>query len=668
MKRDYDSYLRGMDASMRQKVALTAAHLLCEGELADMGMGSGSGSFALASLYPSLKVIGVDVDPEMVRRAQERYQLDNLSFIEGDIAARCFEDGSIEAILNSSVLHHVTSFSGYDRGAAARALEVQAEQLANYGVLIVRDFVDPGAGDVWLDVPTSGGDDLLFEKFAREFRSLHERPGCAFQRLAAPHEGIARFAVTHTLAAEFVLRKDYRDSWQAEIKEEYTFATQPELEATFAALGLRVLASRPIHNPWIVRHRFVDKFAIRDHAGEELDWPATNFIIVGQKVPPGAGVTISETAPCEPNDYLELSHFRHRECGTVYDLARRPGVVTDVLPWFEQNGALYVLARRGYPRPLLGRYITEPLNTAGDPKELLAGLQLNEIEDGTTYLPSPGGIHEEVRSVLAHIAPTNVSAPLANISGFSTSGIRRAIEARQLLRAAQVGGLPDMRLELNTYELLLRKQRALGDWIGEHIDLRAARVAPMTKVRPVRQLFEPCDEASNFLELCSATFTERDGQGNPVATQTREWVIPKPYSLDTVTLTVLVTRGDTVYIGLDDHDLPASQAIDNNSALLVIPAWRIPHNITTRRGTRQWIATRALETYNLSIDTFFELGGPYHPSAGLTPERVTPLATSAHGNLHWMALDEAVAQRHTFLDGHTRISILRAWHATRHQP
>jgi len=33
--------LAGMDASMRQKVALTAAHLLCEGRVADMGMGSG---------------------------------------------------------------------------------------------------------------------------------------------------------------------------------------------------------------------------------------------------------------------------------------------------------------------------------------------------------------------------------------------------------------------------------------------------------------------------------------------------------------------------------------------------------------------------------------------------------------------------------------------------
>ena len=66
----YERYLRGMDASMRQKVALTAAHVLCEGVVADMGCGSGACSEALAALYPELEVIGVDADPEMVSRAR----------------------------------------------------------------------------------------------------------------------------------------------------------------------------------------------------------------------------------------------------------------------------------------------------------------------------------------------------------------------------------------------------------------------------------------------------------------------------------------------------------------------------------------------------------------------------------------------------------------------
>src|SRR5581483_11374688 len=94
----YRRYLDGMDASMRQKIALTAAHLLCEGTIADMGMGSGSGSLALASLYPALEVIGVDVSETMVQLAGERHRLPNLRFMVGDIAQPVFAPGSLGGI------------------------------------------------------------------------------------------------------------------------------------------------------------------------------------------------------------------------------------------------------------------------------------------------------------------------------------------------------------------------------------------------------------------------------------------------------------------------------------------------------------------------------------------------------------------------------------------
>lgn len=55
---------------MQQKVALTTAHLLSQGHVADMGMGSGTGSYSLAALYPALHVTGVDVSPEVVAIAR----------------------------------------------------------------------------------------------------------------------------------------------------------------------------------------------------------------------------------------------------------------------------------------------------------------------------------------------------------------------------------------------------------------------------------------------------------------------------------------------------------------------------------------------------------------------------------------------------------------------
>ena len=55
----YASYFAGMDKSMQQKVALTTAHLALttahfpsSGRVADMGSGSGRGTYDLACLHP----------------------------------------------------------------------------------------------------------------------------------------------------------------------------------------------------------------------------------------------------------------------------------------------------------------------------------------------------------------------------------------------------------------------------------------------------------------------------------------------------------------------------------------------------------------------------------------------------------------------------------------
>ncbi len=303
---DYARYLAGMDASMRQKVALTAAHLLCEGRIADMGTGSGGASLALAQLYPRLSVIGVDVSETMIELATDRHRLPNLSFVVGDAAARVFEAASLDGILSSSMLHHVTSFGGYDHDAARRAIAAQSEQLVEHGVLVIRDFVDPGSHKVWLDLATDDGDSSddprhcssasLFERFSREFRSLSKLPGFALTKvepsasLPALAPGRRRYLTTAKLAAEFVLRKDYRADWESEAKEEYTYLTQAGFEDTFRQLGMRVLTSTPLHNPWIVKHRYEDKFSLFREDGSVLEAPPTNFVIVGERVPSGCGV------------------------------------------------------------------------------------------------------------------------------------------------------------------------------------------------------------------------------------------------------------------------------------------------------------------------------------------------------------------------------------------
>ncbi|MFT7581617.1 MAG: SAM-dependent methyltransferase, partial [Myxococcota bacterium] len=710
------------------------------GRVADMGMGSGASSFALASLYPALDVIGVDVNPEMVRRAATRHRLENLSFIEGDIAKRCFEDGSLDAILDSSVLHHVTSFSGYDRAAAARALAVQTRQLADGGVLVVRDFVDPGEGEVWMDLPAADfsgdadGDDpltcstaALFERFAREFRLLSEPPetpgfsysSCADTHAPALREGWRRYACTHRHAVEFVLRKDYRESWAVEVQEEYTYLTQAGFERTFAALGLRVLASTPLRNPWIVTHRFEGRFALWRPTGERLDHPATNYIIVGQKTGVGGGVRIAQGPAAAPLDYLQMSHWcrvsQSADPGRsgVYDLVRRPGPTVDVVPWFEARGAIYVLARRSYPRPIPGcdpegtpsldgstpvTYSSEPLTvTVGDKpiaqtaEELLAAFVGPEpaprdaaadrvlgVEPGLTYLPSPGGIQEQVRSMLLEIAPVNAQLRRPNTSGFRSGGSLRAIEARQLLRAAQVGGLPDARLEINVYDLLLRRGSSLGAWIGARLEvLETTTTFPQTPLaeileRPRRRCFRQVGtaESPGFLDVRTAEFHEYDAQGERVGARTLEYVVPTTRSFNTVSVACLRRQEGRLFVGVDDDDLPAAQCFSGHSQILVLPAWRLPRSIQGERAALGWVEARLLAEYGVSSEHRAPLGGRYHPSPGVTPEVVFPYAfvvgrqVEAARALRWVPLLDLVQGRGRLREAHLLVSTLRTHHAS----
>ena len=712
----YERYLAGMDTSMRQKVALTAAHLLCEGRIADMGMGSGQGSHALAALYPRLEVVGVDIDATMVELARQRYQLGNLTFVAGDISQPVFPPDSVDGIFDSSVLHHVTSFGGYRHDNAADALAAQVAELKPNGVLVVRDFVDPGPDIVWLELPADDGDAsddprrcstaALLERFAGEFRPLGPRPGFPIEFLPPPpRAGWRRYRLAHKHAAEFILRKDYRSDWESEVKEEYTYFTQAQFEALFARLGLRVLASAPLRNPWIVRHRFRDRFVLRAESGAPLDVPATNYIIVGEKVAAGEGVAFRAGAPQPPRGFLRMEHHRRRATGQVFDLAARPHPTIDIVPFFEQAGLLYVLARTSYPRPILlagapqgaidgsrcAGYVAEPLSviqadlpigeTVAERLRQAAGIEparIRRMLPGTTYYPSPGGTMEEVRSMLVEVEPTFTNQPLAAVSGFTTSGRVRAIEACQLLRAAQVGGLPDARLELNVYDLLHRLGRPLGPWIGDEICVvesaaGASGIVPTTLdallARAGRRVFEPTDASAGFLGIDCRVFEELDAGGAVLASRVLEFVAPRKRTANTVSVALLARVGGQTLLGVDEDDLPAAQGFSGNSDLLVAPAWRLPADVTTTTAARAWIAARLADEYGVAIADIADLGGAYRPSPGLTPETVFPLAVSVAAvtpgkrPLRWAPLAALLARRAELPDGHLRVAVLRASHA-----
>ncbi|MEP6925203.1 MAG: methyltransferase domain-containing protein [Pyrinomonadaceae bacterium] len=719
----YENYFAGMDASMQQKIALTTAHFPTRGLIADMGSGSGRGTFDLARLYHHLELVGVDINQVAVEQSAKKYQAPNLKFTVGDIADRVFPENSLDGILNSSVLHHVTSFNDYDIRQITRTLLNQVAQLKTGGTLIVRDFVVPDGGEemIFLDLPFDDGEAAgeianlssaaLFEVFARDFRSsVNRNHHVQYLKHSSPHPGFIRFETKLRAAAEFVLRKDYRRDWDAELIEEYTYFSQTEFEQAFRSNGLRTTVSAPLWNPWIVNNRFVGKFFVSNKAGASLPFPPTNFLIVGEKLLPGEGYEITESAASESASpgFLKLNYYRHTQTGQILELAMRPNQTIDVLPWFDRDGQIFVLAKKDFPRPLLNAcrdqpnlhranysgYLTEPISAILDGSHRIADLpdkvksilesraglpseDVLEISEPQLYYTSPGGIDEAVQSFLIRIAGWDKEPQkIENYTKFANAGTVRELDALQVLRASHVGGMFDARLEINVYRLLRELRKSTGAWIGAQITAKA-QTAP-EKFLELKipspgenvQAFEAVESGEpQFLELRRGEFVESDARGETLARAEFEYVVPRRLSRNTAAAIPFFQADGKIFVGLEFRDLPAPQNFTDNSRLICVPAWRLPFSVKDTFRLETLLLDFFKKDFCASPIKCWELGGSYFPTPGVTPEIVYPFAVEietgdlAQCDLQFVEIGSLMEKLDQVQDAHLLILANRLFHA-----
>lgn len=716
----YEEYFAGMDKSMQQKIALTTAHFPSRGKIADMGSGSGSGTFDLAKLYENLTLVGVDINPVTVEYSRNHYKLPNLTFETGDIADNVFPENSLDGILDSSVLHHVTSFNCFDVQQINRTIANQVAQLKTGGVLIIRDFVVPDEAEklVYLDLPNNDGKQkgeipelstaALFEIFAQNFRSsVNMNESVKFENLTCPRENFSRFKVTLRTAAEFVLRKDYRDHWEPELLEEYTYCSQSDFEYLFKIHGLRIVVSMPLWNPWIVSNRFAGKFYLSDLDGNTVHFPPTNYLIVGEKIKQTEGNQILEcgNADEEPN-FLKLKAYRHKETNQIFELAERPNQTFDLLPWFmDDDGQIFILAKKDFPRPIVNAqrqekhlnranysgYLTEPITAIAERgmqnidlenqifeilsvRADLSSEDILSISEPTSCFPSPGGVDEQVESFLVQIKPWEREPfEIENYSPFTNAGVVRELDALQVLRAAHVGGMFDARLETNIYRLLRELKRSAGSWIGAEIEPISQNL--MVKIEDdfeleKREVFEPCELKENkFLQLERSEFIEYDSTGNHLKRAEFEYVIPKKLSKNTVTAIPFFKADSEIFVGIEYRDLPAVQRFTGNSTLICVPAWRLPKTISHKFDIEPFLNEKFAEDFGVKINKLWELGGSFFTSAGITPEIIYPMAvelkaeTLGETDLKFFNLKTLIAKIEQIQDAHLLISLNRLAHA-----
>jgi predicted O-methyltransferase YrrM len=716
----YEAYYAGMDRTMRQKLAFVGAHFLLDpgARIADMGCGSGSGTYQLALLNPVIEVIGVDINPESVRFATEKYRLPNLRFIVGDAAEPVFADDPLDGILSSSTLHHVYTFNDYSRAAVRRAIASHLACLRENGVFVLRDFVSP-PGDAYIllefpDQPSRGdaiadlSDADLLVRFANTARPLDKDngPGFFLEELDARVAGTRLFRVSHKWATEFVLRKDYRRAWDVELLEEYSYFTADEFVQELNAAGGRLLCAEPYWNPWIVKNRFEGKFRFLDESGNQLGWPPTNFVAVTQRVTKGASVRLAERRASQSRpSFLTMAAMRDTTSasGQVYDLVKRPNPVCDLIPWRRERERLRVAARYGYPRPITcavprgpamidgskwGGYLIEPLagmvprgaapeaigRTVAD-RAMIAAETLGNVDTGLTYYPSPGGIDEVVTSLFIEtLTPLPHHSLSAALSGFSTAGELREFDAQDLLRAAHVGALPEARLEMNLYALMDKLGIRPDPFIGEEIVLPATAAPAWLRradlddllARPAASPYVLADKPSGYLRLVRSVFadqTKDEGRTRTLAEQELEFVLPRERSCNTV-IGLPVLHAEEVLIGLETRHLPVPQIHEGDARILTAPAWRLDRQIETLDQAKSLLAA----SFSVPAGSIIPLGAAYFPSAGITPERVYPFIvrlseTAAEAPYDYVPLTQVKRNLHRLRDGHSLIAVMRLIHA-----
>ena len=77
-----------------------------QGTLLDIGCGPGYLAAAIARRYPALKLIGLDISPDMLKLAARHLPMDKVKLLLGDAAALPLDDASMDFIVSSASLHH----------------------------------------------------------------------------------------------------------------------------------------------------------------------------------------------------------------------------------------------------------------------------------------------------------------------------------------------------------------------------------------------------------------------------------------------------------------------------------------------------------------------------------------------------------------------------------
>lgn len=674
-----------------RKAWFTMAHLLLNDGSAVLHMGCGEGdlTFTMALLNPHLHFTGIDKNKRKIARANARFELDNLDYKVGDLGSKAAGAESVDAIIDSYVLHEVYSSSRYDEEAVSNTLKTHHQLLKKGGQLFVQDYVRPPPEEmILIEMPDhpSKGDNIqdmseadLLVWYAQHARPKHD-PGCGgfFLEELPPHFPKTRlFRLPHKWAYEFIMRKDERAAWETELPMQYTFFTKRELRKTLSHLGMRTFYAAPYFDDDIIKTRFEGKFRLYSDDGTPLGDPPVGYIAVSTKLAERKSLEISERRPSSKKEDSKISvqTMRNNKTGALMEMARRNIETSEILPYrIAENGRLKIYLQNGIVRgitqaiPRKGN-IVDDKRWSGHMVEAIAvenkhlpetladtdfkttvtfaadylGLKPANgasFEKGPDTYPAPDYIDEHIKSYFLPVTPQTrgkITPKKASLTAerFQAKGETQEFDAQQILDAITVGMIPNSRLELQILALFARLKRKPENWTKKDILFQAGEALKNTSLRGhiknlglEHSLFKDVKGSTGQLRPMQSVFVE-EGQSRGTITglsfEDISFVIKNEETHNIATVLPL-TKDEKGMV-------QAGFLIDQ----MPVPQRHQGNGLTISapvftlppEATNQRLIKKFLaKKMGVLPDNIIKMGEPYFTHSGLTPQRVHPYAVS----------------------------------------
>lgn len=682
-------HLRDLPASTIRKAWFTMSHLLLQpgARVVDMGSNDGALTYAMAALNPEIHFTGVDLDKRKIAKSKMTWKLGNLDFQQGDINNGAgFKEESLDAVINSFILHELYSNSRYNDRRVVSILDKQFSLLKNEGLMLIRDYALPQRGEyVLLEMPDSFTRSNDIQKMSEadllvwysERARPKDDPGCHgffLEELPPRFPQTRLFRLPYKWAYEFITRKDNRAMFELELPKEYAFFTEHDYRRNLAAMGARLVYSSPHWDEKIIRERFEGRFRLYSDDGTPLGSPPTSFIAVAQKIGDRRSLQLQERRPSPKGSQgkLRVSAVRNDATGKISDVVTRDFDMTDVIPYrVTENGTLTIFVHEGIPRGIInavprnGRNldqkkwsghmteaITLPSHLVRDvPKDdmkktvLFARDHLGLkpatgalLEDGPVFYPAPDYLDERFETRFLRVESREGGVFDAKYEdeaykGFSSKGRIREVNAQSVLDAISVGIIPNARLEQQIIMLFSRLGMKAESWdecplvlTEEEPDKIADLKAIVLNKAGKDNRFKNIKGTTGHLRTIQSVFVDEgwvEGGVAGLASRDLDFVISDETTVNkAVILPLTKSHSGEVMAGFAMQHLPVPQRYSGNGLSMTAPSIDLPREITNVEMARRYIA----EKFEVPVENVARMGESYFCHSGVTPQRIFPFA------------------------------------------